>query len=112
MREQKSFKTIIPDEGKRLLINGSLHDKIIVALNSRPQIQEIEVPDYIGNASTLEEIKQTMILKSKANLAQYLEDNPLFSKSKYKIIKQYGSRNPIKASFTYVKSPLEIIWII
>ena len=84
MREQKSFKTIIPDEGKRLLINGSLHDKIIVALNSRPQIQEIEVPDYIENASTLEEIKQTMILKSKANLAQYLEDNPLFSKSKYK----------------------------
>ena len=83
MREQKSFKTIIPDEDKRLLINGSLHDKIIVALNSRPQIQEIEVPDYIGNASTLEEIKQTMILKSKANLAQYLEDNPLFSKSKY-----------------------------
>ena len=83
MREQKSFKTIIPDEGKRLLINGSLHDKIIVALNSRPQIQEIEVPDYIGNASTLEEIKQTMILKSKENLAQYLEDNPLFSKSKY-----------------------------
>ena len=83
MREQKSFKTIIPDEGKRLLINGSLHDKIIVALNSRPQIQEIEVPDYIGNASTLEEIKQIMILKSKANLAQYLEDNPLFSKSKY-----------------------------
>ena len=83
MREQKSFKTIIPDEGKRLLINGSLHDKIIVALNSRPQMQEIEVPDYIGNASTLEEIKQIMILKSKANLAQYLEDNPLFSKSKY-----------------------------
>ena len=83
MKEQKSFKTIIPDEGKRLLINGSLHDKIIVALNSRPQIQEIEVPDYIENASTLEEIKQTMILKSKENLAQYLEDNPLFSKSKY-----------------------------
>ena len=83
MREQKSFKTIIPDEGKRLLINDSLHDKIIVALNSRPQIQEIEVPSYIGKASTLEEIKNDMILQTKLNLAQYLEDNPLFSKSKY-----------------------------
>lgn len=83
MIERKSFKTIIPDEGKKLLINDSLHDEIIVALNSRPQIREIEVPDYIGNASTLREIKQIMILKSKANLAQYLEDNPLFSKCKY-----------------------------
>lgn len=83
MIEQKSFKTILADEGKKLLINDSLHDEIIVALNSKPQIQEVEVPDYIGNASTLGEIKDIMILKSKANLAQYLEDNPLFSKCKY-----------------------------
>lgn len=83
MREQKSFKTILPDEGKKLLINDSLHDKIIVALNSRPQIREIEVPSYLDTASTLDEIKETMILKSKSNLAQYLEENPLFSKCKY-----------------------------
>lgn len=83
MREQKSFKTILPDEGKKLLINDSLHNKIIVALNSRPNIQEIEVPSYIGSASTLEEIKETMILQTKLNLAQYLQDNPLFSKCKY-----------------------------
>lgn len=83
MREQKSFKTILPDEGKKLLINDSLHDKIIVALNSRPQIEEIEVPSYLDTASTLDEIKETMILKSKSNLAQYLEENPLFSKCKY-----------------------------
>lgn len=83
MKEQKSFKTIVADDGKRLLINNSLHDKIIVALNSRPNIQEIEVPNYIGNASTLDEIKEVMILKSKSNLAQYLEDNPLLSKCKY-----------------------------
>ena len=83
MREQKSFKTIIPDEGKKLLINDALHDKIIVALNSKPQVREIEVPSYIGNATTLEEIKNVMILQTKLNLAQYLEDNPLFSKCKY-----------------------------
>lgn len=83
MREQKSFKTILPDEGKKLLINDSLHDKVILALNSRPIIREIEVPSYIGTASTLDEIKETMILKSKYNLAQYLEENPLFSKCKY-----------------------------
>ena len=90
MIEQKSFKTILPDEGKKLLINDSLHDEIIVALNSKPQIQEVEVPDYIGNASTLDEIKQIMILKSKANLAQYLEDNPLFSKCKYEDGRYYN----------------------
>ena len=90
MKEQKSFKTILPDEGKKLLINDSLHDEIIVALNSKPQIQEVEVPDYIGNASTLDEIKQIMILKSKANLAQYLEDNPLFSKCKYEDGRYYN----------------------
>ena len=83
MREQKSFKTILPDEGKKLLINDALHDKIIVALNSRPQVREIEVPSYIGNATTLDEIKNVMILQTKLNLAQYLEDNPLFSKCKY-----------------------------
>lgn len=83
MREQRSFKTILPDEGKKLLINDSLHDKVIVALNSKPIIKEIEVPGYIGNASTLEEIKETMILQTKLNLAQYLQDNPLFSKCKY-----------------------------
>lgn len=83
MREQKSFKTILPDEGKKLLINDALHDKIIVALNSKPVIREIEVPSYIGTSSTLDEIKETMILQSKVNLAKYLEDNPLFSKCKY-----------------------------
>lgn len=90
MREQKSFKTILPDEGKKLLINDSLHDKIIVALNSRPQIKEIEVPSYIGNASTLEEVREIMIMQSKLNLAQYLEDNPLFSKCKYEEGRYYN----------------------
>lgn len=83
MKEQKSFKTILPDEGKKLLINDSLHDKIIVALNSRPQIREIEIPSYLGTSSTLDEVKETMIKQSKLNLANYLENNPLFSKCKY-----------------------------
>lgn len=83
MKEQKSFKTIIADEGKRLLINDSLHDKIIVGLNSKPNIKEIEVPNYIGTSSTLDEIKETMIQQSKINLANFLENNPLFSKVKY-----------------------------
>lgn len=90
MKEQKSFKTILPDEGKKLLINDSLHDKIIVALNSRPQVREVEVPDYLDTASTLDEIKETMILKSKSNLAQYLEENPLFSKCKYEEGRYYN----------------------
>lgn len=83
MREQKSFKTILPDEGKKLLINDSLHDKLIVALNSKPDIKEIEVPSYIGDCSTLDEIKEVMIRQSKINLADFLENNPLFSKAKY-----------------------------
>lgn len=83
MREQKSFKTILPDEGKRLLINDTLHDKLIVGLNNKPQVKEIQVPSYLDACSSLEEIKQVMINQSKLNLAQYLEDNPLKSSCKY-----------------------------
>lgn len=90
MREQASFKTILPDKGKKLLINDSLHDKVILALNSRPQIKEIEVPSYISDASTLEEVREVMIMQSKLNLAQYLEDNPLFSKCKYEEGRYYN----------------------
>lgn len=90
MKEQKSFKTILPDEGKKLLINDSLHDKIIVALNSRPQIREIEVPSYLGTSSTLDEIKETMIKQSKLNLAAFLEQNPLLSKAKYEEGRYYN----------------------
>lgn len=90
MREQKSFKTILPDEGKKLLINGSLHDKMIVALNSKPKIDEIEVPAFIGNATTLEEIKEVMITQSKINLATFLAENPLFSKCKYEEGRYYN----------------------
>ena len=90
MKEQKSFKTIVADEGKRLLINDSLHDKVIVALNSRPNIKEVEVPSYIGDCSTLDEIKEVMIQQSKINLANFLENNPLFSKAKYEEGRYYN----------------------
>lgn len=83
MRESKSFKTIYADEGKRLLINGQLHDKIIVGLNNKPKLQEIEVPDFIGNASTVGEIKEILVAKSKENLTKYLKENPLLSTAKY-----------------------------
>ena len=63
MREVRNFRTIYADEGKKLLINGSLHDKVILAQNSKLKVQEIEVPDYIGDASTLEEIKEILILQ-------------------------------------------------
>lgn len=39
---------------------------------------------YIKNFSTLDEAKESMIKQSKLNLANYLENNPLFSKCKYK----------------------------
>lgn len=90
MREVKNFRTIYADEGKRLLINGSLHDKVILAQNSRLKVQEIEVPDYIGNASTLEEIKEILIAKTKENLSIYLATNPIFSTAKYKEGRYYS----------------------
>lgn len=83
MREVKNFRTVYADEGKRLLINGSLHDKVILAQNSKLRIQEINVPSFIGNASTLEEIKEVMINLTKTNLTLYLENNPILSTAKH-----------------------------
>ena len=83
MREVKGFRTVYADKGKRLLINDTLHDKVILAQNSRLRFQEIEVPEYIEEASTLEEIKEKLILALKSNLSDYLLDNPLQSTVKY-----------------------------
>lgn len=90
MREVRNFRTIYADEGKRLLINGSLHDKVILAQNSKLKVQEIEVPDYIGDASTLEEIKEILILKTKENLSIYLANNPILSTVKYEEGRYYS----------------------
>ena len=90
MREVRNFRTIYADEGKRLLISGSLHDKVILAQNSRLKVQEIEVPDYIGDASTLEEIKEILILKTKENLSIYLASNPILSTVKYEEGRHYS----------------------
>lgn len=90
MREVRNFRTIYADEGKKLLINGSLHDKVILAQNSKLKVQEIEVPDYIGDASTLEEIKEILILKTKENLSIYLASNPILSTVKYEEGRYYS----------------------
>ena len=90
MREVRNFRTIYADEGKKLLINGSLHDKVILAQNSKLKVQEIEVPDYIGDASTLEEIKEILILKTKENLSIYLASNHILSTVKYEEGRYYS----------------------
>lgn len=90
MREVKGFRTIYADEGKRLLINETLHDKVILAQNSRLKVQEIEVPSFIGNASTLEEIKEVMVGLTKTNLTLYLENNPLLSTVKHEEGRYYN----------------------
>lgn len=73
----------IPPVYNQFHVLEPLFDDEIKDNTSQVNISSIDT-SYIKNLSTLDEAKETMIKQSKLNLANYLENNPLFSKCKYK----------------------------
>lgn len=97
--EQTRFGKIVwlcADEGKKILVDDTLVDK--VAMGKYATLEDfIEVDDayYIPPTTEpeeqkLTEIQENQIELTKKNLAKYLEDNPLFSRVKYKDGRYYN----------------------
>lgn len=83
MKIVTSFRTAYADEGKRLVVGNTLQSKVILGMNTKPNFQEIEVPDFVGESCTVSDIQNVLIQQSKLNLANYLENNPLSSTAKH-----------------------------
>lgn len=84
--EKGTLKILIPSTGYQLhKIDTDIYSlKVYLGINdSMDNYEEIELPSYIKDYNTIDEMKTVMIQLTKLNLATFLENNPLFSKAKY-----------------------------
>lgn len=84
--ENGTLRILIPSTGYQLhnIKTDAYSLKIYLGKNdSIDNYEEIELPSYIKDYETLDEMKSVMIQQSKTNLATFLENNPLFSRVKY-----------------------------
>lgn len=97
--EQTRFgliKWLIADEGKKILIDDNLVDKVAMGIYSKMEdFIEVDDGDYVPPVTeplepTITELQENQIKLSKSNLSAYLEENPLFSTVKYEDGRYYN----------------------
>lgn len=96
--EKERYRILKPKEGYVLYRDGEIYEgQVILGANEAPSafstIQDVnykEIEKKIEELDPLIELKEHRIKLSKNNLAQYLEDNPLFSTIKYEEGRYYN----------------------
>ena len=81
---------IEPNEGYLLKKGNEIYKKVYLGKNDRAELYEEIIDEINVVIDDLTSLKYELIKLSKTNLTKYLENNPLFSKVKYKEGRYYN----------------------
>jgi hypothetical protein len=97
--QEGKLRYLVPEEGKKLVLNGVvLESEVILGINDNGEdFTEVDDATYVPPVEEPSEtpdplvtLKKNQIALSKKNLANYLAENPLFSKCKYEEGRYYN----------------------